>query len=207
MNLERRAFQLQFQLRARGAEKMGISGHAAVFNQLSEDLGGGWREKIAPGAFHESIQRDDIRSLWNHNVDNLLGRNKSGTLRLEEDAIGLAIDNDFPDTTVARDVYTLIERGDISGMSFGFWPLREDYDFSGPVPVRILLEVKLFDVSPVTDPAYIQTDISVRSMLDKAIQEKIAALRPPNLEALIDLALREQRLKITARFLRGGLNG
>lgn len=142
-----------------------IVGHAAVFNQLSQDLGG-FREQVAPGAFARTIREDDIRALHNHNTDFVLGRNQSGTLTLEEDDTGLAIDIDAPDTQVARDVIVSIGRGDISQMSFGFTVRAGgqtfDQDEEGNV-IRTLSDVQLFDVSPVTFPAYPQTDVAVRS--------------------------------------------
>src|SRR5574340_914176 len=88
-----------------------ICGHAAKFDSLSEDLGG-FRERIAPGAFAKTIQSGDIRALWNHDANIVLGRNKSGTLRLSEDLAGLAYECDAPDTQLVRDmVMSPIARG------------------------------------------------------------------------------------------------
>lgn len=143
-----------------------IMGHAAVFNQLSEDLGG-FREQIAPGAFSDAIQKDDIRALFNHNPDFILGRNLSGTLKLSEDSRGLSIEIDPPDTQIARDLITSMRRGDVSQMSFGFSvrPNGQNWakDDNGQV-VRTLTKVRLFDVSPVVFAAYPQTDVAMRSL-------------------------------------------
>lgn len=163
------------ELRARGGDKPGITGHAAVFNSLSEDLGG-WKETILPGAFSDSIKRDDIRALWNHDANYVLGRNRSGTLRLSEDSVGLAIENDFPDTIYARDLVKIIDRGDVSQMSFGFYTLRDNWRIEGGLVIRELIEAQLFDVSPVTYPAYPQTDVAMRSVF----QTKIAELQREN---------------------------
>lgn len=141
-----------------------IIGHAAVFNQLSEDLGG-FREQVAPGAFVESIAKDDIRALFNHDSNVVLGRNLAKTLRLVEDEMGLAVEIDPPATTAARDIITAIERGDVSGMSIGFtvrpngsnWGQDDDGNW-----VRTITAAKLWDVSPVTFPAYPQTDVALR---------------------------------------------
>lgn len=150
-----------------GEEPTKIVGHSAVFGEWSEDLGG-FREKIRPGAFLKSIKDDDIRALWNHNTDYVLGRNKvSKTLTLREDKTGLAIEIIPPDTQFARDFMVSIERGDVSQMSFGFYVQRDEWNYpekENELAERELLEVELFDVSPVTYPAYPQTDVSVRSM-------------------------------------------
>lgn len=138
-----------------------IVGHAAVFDTLSEDLGF-FREKIDKGAFADSIKEDDVRALFNHDPNVVLGRNKADTLRLKEDGDGLAIEIDPPDTQAANDVLTSIKRGDISQMSFGFQTLIDEWDESDQDnPIRTLKRVKLFDVSPVTFAAYPATDVAV----------------------------------------------
>lgn len=165
LDLERRAFaalDLSLEARAEGGLPV-LRGYAAVFNQISEDLGG-FREQVAPGAFAETIQQDDIRALWNHNDDLVLGRNRSGTLRLREDSRGLAIEVDLPDTSWARDVAELVRRGDVSGMSFGFRTIEDSWERTAGGELRTLRKVRLFDVSPVTFPAYPQTDVALRSL-------------------------------------------
>jgi HK97 family phage prohead protease len=155
---------LTAELRA-GKDKRTIVGHAAVFNSPT-DLG--WfREQIRPGAFAESVKADDIRALFNHDPNHVLGRNKAGTLRLAEDDKGLAIEIDPPDTQLARDLLVSMERGDVSQMSFGFYVEKQEWDETNPKsPLRTLIKVRLFDVSPVTFPAYEDTDASVRSAFD-----------------------------------------
>jgi len=146
-----------------------IEGHAAVFNQLSVPLGGGWfRERIEPGAFSKTIKSDDIRALWNHDDNYVLARNKSGTLKLSEDEKGLFVSITPPDTTWARDLCVTIKRKDVDQMSFAFDVLGETWVKENGENIRTLTEVKLYDVSPVTYPAYPQTDVAVRSMLQKA---------------------------------------
>ncbi len=164
-----------------------IAGHAAKFDQLSEDLGG-FRERIAPGAFAKTIQSADIRALWNHDANIVLGRNKSGTLRLAEDSAGLVYECDAPDTQLVRDmVLAPIARGDVNQCSFGFFTIADKWAKLDGEWVRTLLEVELFDVSPVTYPAYPQTDVAVRSL--KAAQEALAA--PPGLT--LDAAMMQLR--------------
>lgn len=168
MEIERRVFAIEgLKIERRDGKPPVVRGHAAVFNQLSEDLGG-FREQIAPGAFAEAIEKDDIRALFNHDANVILGRNRAGTLRLAEDTRGLAIEIDAPDTGLVRDmVLSPIERGDVSQMSFGFQvrPGGQDWakDDEGRV-VRTVKRVRLFDVSPVVFPAYPQTDVAVRAL-------------------------------------------
>jgi uncharacterized protein len=166
--LERRAFTMdvcKVEIRTEGNPPK-IIGHAAMFNQLSENLGG-FREQIKPGAFAAAITTDDVRALFNHNPDYVLGRSKSGTLTMQEDAQGLAIEIIPPDTQVARDLLVSMERGDINQMSFGFRVKAGGQewgeDANGNI-IRTLTDLQLFDVSPVTFPAYPQTDAAVRSL-------------------------------------------
>lgn len=161
--LERRYFLTDCKIETRAAgEPKKIYGHAALFNSLSQDLGG-FREQIAPGAFTRAITEDDVRALFNHDANLILGRNISGTLKLMEDSRGLAFEITPPDTQAGRDIVTSIERGDISQNSFGFTTVKDSWDKVGDGVVRTLIEVKLFDVSPVVYPAYLETDVAVRS--------------------------------------------
>lgn len=162
--LERRSFrmdELRVATRADGDLKM-ITGHAAVFNQDSEEIFG-FVERIAPGAFATAIGRDDVRALWNHDANYVLGRNTAKTLRLSEDDVGLKIEIDPPDTQWARDLLVSIDRGDVTQMSFGFRTITDKWHTENSLTIRTLIEVELFDVSPVTFPAYPQTDVGLRS--------------------------------------------
>jgi hypothetical protein len=162
--MERRTVQVhELRVEQREGERPQILGHAAVFEQLSEDLGG-FREQIAPGAFARAVREDDVRALWQHDDRYVLGRTRSGTLNLVEDEEGLAVDITPPDTQWARDFTESIRRGDVDQMSFGFQVRRDlwEEDDQGEV-IRTLLDVKLFDVSPVTFPAYPQTSVEARS--------------------------------------------
>lgn len=143
-----------------------IEGHAAVFDSWSETLGGifPFKEIVRPGAFADSIGRDDIRALFNHDPNYVLGRNRAGTLELVEDNVGLRVQITPPDTTWARDITTSIRRGDISQMSIGFVVEEDDWRSENGIDIRELRKVRLFDVSPVTFPAYTATDVGVRAM-------------------------------------------
>lgn len=169
--LERRVLVGELRLIGDGP-KMG--GHAAKFDVLSEDLGG-FRERIAPGAFAKTIQSADVRALFNHDVNLVLGRNKAGTLRLAEDTAGLAYEIDPPDTQFARDLAVSMKRGDVNQSSFGFYTLADKWAKLDGEWIRTLLEVDLFDVSPVTYPAYPQTDAGVR-----ALEAAVKAATPPD---------------------------
>jgi phage prohead protease, HK97 family len=141
-----------------------LEGYAAVFDVLSQDLGG-FVEKIQKGAFVSSIVSDDIRALMNHDPNIVLGRNKSGTLELAEDDYGLKIKITLPETQAANDLAVLIGRGDINQMSFAFETLEDDWHDEPGMITRTLIRVKLFDVSPVTYPAYLQTSIAARNAM------------------------------------------
>ena len=143
-----------------------IEGHAAVFDSWSETLGGifPFKEIVRKGAFNESIGKDDIRALFNHDPNYVLGRNRAGTLELVEDEIGLRVRITPPDTGWAKDVQTSIRRGDITQMSIGFIVEDDKWSTEDGMDVREIRKVKLFDVSPVTFPAYTATDVGVRAM-------------------------------------------
>ncbi len=147
-------------------DRLKFRGYAAVFDQLSEPLFG-FREKVASGAFQNSIQNGDIRMLYNHNPDLLLARSKKGkgTLQLREDGHGLKVEADMAPTSYAQDLSVIMQRGDLDQMSFGFEMLREGWESESrdSEPVRTLKEVRLWDVSPVTFPAYPQTTAEVRA--------------------------------------------
>jgi HK97 family phage prohead protease len=174
MGIERRFVAVEVRVVEDGDGQPHIQGYGAIFNEWSLDLGG-FRESIEPGAFTKTLREADIRSLWNHNPDYVLGRNKSDTLRLYQDERGLGYDVIPPDAQWARDLRVSIERGDISQASFGFETLRDrwDQDEDGNV-TRRLLEVKLFDVGPVTFAAYPQTSAEARSKAQE-LQQSTAA--------------------------------
>lgn len=180
-----------------------IQGYAALFNSASEDLGG-FVETIRPGAFAETIAQDDVRALWQHNPEYVLGRNKSGTLTLAEDGIGLRIEATPPETQWARDALVTIQRGDVDQMSFGFQVLEDVWSNPDGLVKRELVRVKLFDVSPVTFPAYNATTVSVRRHVAELSgrrvdpePERVAAL----VEARAHVAVRRKQLELMEAYL------
>ncbi len=161
-NLERRTFNFEF--RAEGDESTKIAGYGAVFDSLSENLGG-FRELIAPGAFDDVLE-DDVRALFNHDSNLILGRNGAKTLSISVDKKGLRYEVDMPETSYAKDLMVSIQRGDVSQSSFGFIVETDswDEDDDGRL-VRTVHKIKrLLDVSPVTYPAYHDTQAAARSM-------------------------------------------
>ena len=143
---------------------MSFSGYAAVFDSDSEPLP--FIERIAPGAFKRSLKsKNNIRMYLNHDSSMLLATTRAKTLRLMEDDRGLKVEADLPDTTIGRDLSTLIQRGDVDSMSFGFSVPPKGDSWSDDGSVRELKEVRLYEVSVVTGfPAYQATSASVRSL-------------------------------------------
>ena len=167
-NMERRILSVEdVELRVSDDENPKITGYAAKFGKWSLDLGG-FREKIKSGAFDEALKRDDadVRALKNHDSNLILGRTTSGTLRLNTNSVGLQVEIDPPDTNTGRDTVEEIRRKDITGMSFAFTTAEDDWKYleDGNVERTIIKVGELFDVGPVTYPAYPDTSVAARSM-------------------------------------------
>jgi HK97 family phage prohead protease len=166
--IERRTFTVR-DVEARQAEDgtMRLSGYAAVFNDSSVPLP--FKESIAPGAFRKTLmETPDVRLLINH--EGLpIARTKNGTLTLTEDDRGLYMDAEIADTSIGRDLYKLVERGDVDQMSFAFRVIRQKW--SEDRSRRVLTEVSLADgdVSVVTYPAYPTTSVEAREALKSAV--------------------------------------
>jgi len=152
---------------------MTFGGYAWRYNAPSLPLP--FTERIAPGAFTRTLKsKNDIRAYVNHDDTLLLGSTRAKTLRIDDRADGGWVEIDLPDTTTGRDIRTLVERGDISGMSFGFSTVKDAWSVDGNE--RTLNEVRLHEVSVVTGvPAYPQTTASVRAMRDLATRAAVDA--------------------------------
>lgn len=173
-----------------------ISGHAAVFNQEA-NIGGMFREVVAPGAFRDAVGRDDVRALFNHDPNQVLGRTKAGTLKLSEDSAGLRYEILPPDTQVGRDLVVSIDRGDVSQSSFGFRVVQEEWDDSDDMPLRTIMAAELFDVSPVTYPAYEGTDVGVRAEQDAAPALRVLKRRKESADKVkAEAAARARKLRL-----------
>jgi uncharacterized protein len=186
------------ELRAsKSGDKMVVKGYAATYNTLSKDLGG-FRERIAPGAFRRILSTNpDVVMTFNHDVNSVLGRTTAGTLRLSEDRNGLAFECDLPNTAAGRDVWESVQRGDINGCSFAFKlasgmdelseeSVESDGGIRGAVKRTVKMIVRtikdfanLFDCSVVTDPAYSGTSVSPRSLvIDAELRSRVQAFKP-----------------------------
>jgi HK97 family phage prohead protease len=145
-----------------------IVGYGAVFYNAADpgteyELWEGFVERIMPGTFDRAIQEDDVRGLFNHDPDNLLGRTTAGTMRLSVDATGLRYEIDPGNTQIAKDVCEHCERKDLTGSSFSFCVTDQTELKEDGKRVREIRGVKLFDVGPVTFPAYTGTSAQCRS--------------------------------------------
>jgi len=164
--MERRILPIQEMEIRKIEDKSIIGGYAAKFEQLSEPLWG-FREKIRPGAFAKSLSERNVIAFWNHNTDMVLGNTESNTAKVWEDEIGLRFEVELPDTTAGRDAMTLVQRGDVKGVSFGFRTRVDEWDESDKNNViRTLVDVMLYEVSPTAMPAYPQTNVAARSIQD-----------------------------------------
>ena len=153
---EKRFFNIETRISKR-AKKNIVTGHAAVFGQLSEDLGG-FKEKINVGAF-DGVLKNDVRAFFNHDPNFLLARTTSGTLKLAVDKMGLSYSFEVPDTTAGRDLVISMERGDITQSSFAFMVEKDSWSEQDGQEIRTIEKVgRLFDVSHVSIPAYPQAN-------------------------------------------------
>jgi len=167
MKHEVRFINADLEVRSSEDEKSSIlTGRAVPFNELSEDLGG-FRERIAPGAFDLNVR--DIKALWSHDSSRVLGSTRVKTLKLEEKSNGIDFELDLPDTTTGKDAVESIQRGDIDAMSFGFMVHEDNFEQIDGDIVRTVLRGDLIEISPVAFPAYSQTDVSAE------LRERIAS--------------------------------
>lgn len=169
-NIEKRVHHIE--LRANdttdAAASRTVTGYAAVFGKPSEDMG--FIEYIEAGAFSEAIGASDVRALFNHDPNLILARTASNTLRVFEDTIGLRYEFDVPDTSFGNDLLVSLRRGDVNQSSFAFsvkeqaWETEKLPNGEFKYTRRIKKVERLYDVSPVTYPAYADTTVAMRAM-------------------------------------------
>lgn len=151
--LERRMVPGEVETRAKGSS-IWVEGYASVFEKRSGNLGG-FLEVVKPTAFNKTLREADVRALWNHDPQYVLGRTGAGTLELSVDTSGLYYRSLLPNTSYARDLAALLERRDVRESSFTFFKVQDEWDLTEEgYPQRSLVEVGLIDVAPVTFPAY-----------------------------------------------------
>jgi HK97 family phage prohead protease len=160
----RRSFS--FDVRAEDSQSDVIQGYAAVFDKPSLDLGG-FTERIAQGAFTNTLadSTNDVLALWAHDWSMPLGRRSAGTLKLIQDEVGLSVEITPNDTTWSRDAVASLKAGNVRGMSFGFVVDAESWDYE--TKTRTIDAITLYEVSLVANPAYPDTAVSVRSLIDE----------------------------------------
>lgn len=161
--------------------KLIVKGYAVRFGQRSVDLGG-FTELIEAGAFTDVLKtKPDVRCLFNHDANVVLGRTTSGTLSLTEDKVGLLMECELPNTAQGRPIYESIKRGDISGQSFSFRIGKEGrVVWNGDYTERKIERIQeLYDVGPVTYPAYPSTDVAARTR-EAAMREAEAKRNAPD---------------------------
>ncbi|MEU7032726.1 HK97 family phage prohead protease [Streptomyces sp. NPDC046237] len=199
---ERRGLSLDsagLQVRAADEDgtRRGFTGHAAVFNSrtaIGNPLTWGFYEEIAPGAFTKTISEGDARMLVDHDTRLVVSRVSAGSLRLAQDQVGLAVDADLDDRlSYVSDLIVNLDNRNVTGMSFGFRVVKDDWESVAvetsegdlEAELRIIREVQLFEVSAVTFPAYEDTTAALRSVGvalaargDDAAFDRRAAYRP-----------------------------
>lgn len=214
MNIEYRAFKgITLREAPKDSAFIGVLvGHAAVFNSDSVRFAGyekDWVERIAPGAFARTLTASpDVVALWSHRSDAPAARTPD-TLTVREDEQGLAVEIRLVDTATNRDILTNVRAGIVNSMSFGFVPVKTRWEEAKELDTRTLLDVDLYEVSPVVWPAYPDTSIGARSHrgfrevraqapdLREIMQERETFLRGAAQPSANDLATRqwEQRVR------------
>ena len=182
-DVHRRSFEAALRMETNGGAPR-LQGHAAVF-LVETVVAGMFRERIMPGAFSRAIVEDDVRSCFNHEFSQLLGRNRAGTLELAEDGTGLWFGVDLPDTQVAHDLAESVARGDVTQCSFMFGIGKEEMEtFDDDLTRFSITEVRpLYEAGPVTFAQYPETDVSLASArlrLARALEHEAGGRRLPD---------------------------
>lgn len=196
--IERRSTKVPVKVTARAEGAKVLTGYGAVFYNAADPgteykLWDDWCERIMPGAFDRAIREGhDVRCMYNH--EQLMGRTKSGTMRMFVDAKGLGYECDLSESSTCKDVLIGIERGDISGSSFAFAAVRstwiEETRDGKTVWIRQVEDCDLFDQGPVDFPAYESTTASLRSKREEIEAERAAFLESRGAADAVEVAAR-----------------
>lgn len=158
---------MDVEIESRDGAASRIRGYGAVFYDGSErteyKLWDDLVERIMPGSFDKAIAEDDVRALFNHDPNMLLGRTTAKTLALSVDKRGLRYEIDPPDTETGRNVVAAVKRRDLTGSSFSFKITDQEFRTEGGIDIREIKGVRLYDVGPVTFPAYEATTVEAKS--------------------------------------------
>ncbi|MFE9256500.1 HK97 family phage prohead protease [Streptomyces sp. NPDC006879] len=204
MTTERRNLALPAEVRAEG-DTVTMRGYAYRFNELSHNLGG-FRERIMPGAGADSLKANDVLGTFNHDMNQVLGRASSGTLRTGEDTEGGWYEIDLPNTTVGRDLAELLKRGDVRGSSFTFrvndggQRVHDELDDTTGLPIREITRMDVVELGPVLNPAYPTTDASLSRSI--ALSLGIGELPTDSRESVTD---HPARVLVRALLHKGGV--
>ncbi|WP_448911861.1 HK97 family phage prohead protease [Haemophilus sputorum] len=157
-------------------ENQKLVGYAVKWNSPSQVLYCDFVELFAPNAFSESLASgEDVRALFEHDYTKLLGRTSAGTLKLEEDSIGLRFEITPPDTTLGKDLLVSVARGDITGMSFGFYATQEEWKFDTEPCQRTVLKAELFEITVTSIPAYPESSVEIAKRSMAAAKEQASS--------------------------------
>lgn len=179
MKMEHRSFQ---GLEVRNDEESRtIGGIAVPYNEWSEDLG--FFERFAPGSLTDTLRETDLRVIFNHNADYVVGRVSAGTARFSDTDQGLKYEADAPNAVWADGLLESIRRGDIRENSFGFMTVEDTWEERDGRLYRTVLKAELREVGPQTFPAYSQSTVDVRSVLQRGM-EAVRRGRFPEVERL-----------------------
>jgi HK97 family phage prohead protease len=172
MNLERRMSAGRAVIAGTKSHPL-LRGMAIVFNERSQDLGG-FVEVIKPEAIQRTLNEGiDLRAFFGHDPAKVLGRQSAGTLRTEATRQGLTVEIDPPSVTDPPNLMESIQRGDITGMSFSFrtMPNGDDWKRDGERIVRTVSDMRVYEISVVAMPAYLQTDVEVALRALRSFEE------------------------------------
>lgn len=171
-----------------------LVGTAVLFNVNSSDCGG-WVDNFRPGCFTNLDA--DILAYYNHNSDHVLGRTSNGRLKLDVNDQAITISLNMSDTSVAKDIITLITDETIKGMSFGCWIDESEWDIDQEIPVQYITKARLVEVTITGNPSFKDTDVLIKRSLDEAIRE--ADLRKRQIEEAKFSQQQHMKMQIAVR--------